>query len=339
MKTSDFDYELPKDLIANYPLEKRSSSRLLVFTDYIEHKFFNDVSSYFEDGDLLVINKTSVIPARIFGQKESGGSVEIMLERIMEDNQALVQIKAGRAPKKGDKIILKICEVECVERQNNFFILQFDRPPLKVFKAIGHVPLPPYIKRLDENLDKERYSTVYEDKKLQNSVAAPTAGLHFDLELLKAIKEIGVNITSVNLSVGAGTFQPVKVENIEEHDIHKEYIEVSDDVLNMVKATRKAGKKVFAVGTTATRALETAFTNNTSKGFSGYTKLFIYPGYKFKAVDMLITNFHLPQSSLLMLVSAFIGYENMKNIYKTAVNKKYRFLSYGDAMLLKNNEI
>ena len=157
--------------------------------------------------------------------------------------------------------------------------------------------------------------------------------------MLKAIKEIGVNITSVNLSVGAGTFQPVKVENIEEHEINKEHIEVSDDAVNMVKATRKAGKKVFAVGTTATRALETAFTNNASKGFSGYTKLFIYPGYKFKAVDMLITNFHLPQSSLLMLVSAFIGYENMKNIYKTAVNKKYRFLSYGDAMLLKNNEI
>ena len=339
MKTSDFDYVLPKDLIANYPLKKRSSSRLLVFTDYIEHKFFNDVLSYFEDGDLLVINKTSVIPARIFGKKVSGGLVEIMLERVMEDHQALVQIRAGRAPKKGDKIILDICEVECIERQNNFFILQFDRPPLKVFRAIGHIPLPPYIKRADEDLDKERYSTVYEDKKLQNSVAAPTAGLHFDLDLLNAIKEIGVNITSVNLSVGAGTFQPVKVENIKEHDIHKEYIEVSDDVINMVKATRRAGKKVFAVGTTATRALETAFNNESEKGFCGYTKLFIYPGYKFKAVDRLITNFHLPQSSLLMLVSAFIGHDNMKNIYETAVNQKYRFLSYGDAMLLKKNEI
>ena len=339
MKTSDFDYVLPKDLIANYPLKKRSSSRLLVFTDYIEHKFFNDVLSYFEDGDLLVINKTSVIPARIFGKKVSGGLVEIMLERVMEDHQALVQIRAGRAPKKGDKIILDICEVECIERQNNFFILQFDRPPLKVFRAIGHIPLPPYIKRADEDLDKERYSTVYEDKKLQNSVAAPTAGLHFDLDLLNAIKEIGVNITSVNLSVGAGTFQPVKVENIKEHDIHKEYIEVSDDVINMVKATRRAGKKVFAVGTTATRALETAFNNESEKGFCGYTKLFIYPGYKFKAVDRLITNFHLPQSSLLMLVSAFIGHDNMKNIYETAINHKYRFLSYGDAMLLKKNEI
>ena len=158
----------------------------------------------------------------------------------MEDNQALVQIRAGRAPKKGDKIILKICEVECVERQNNFFILQFDRPPLEVFKAIGHVPLPPYIKRPDEGLDKERYSTVYEDKKLQNSVAAPTAGLHFDLELLKAIKEIGVNITSVNLSVGAGTFQPVKVENIEEHEIHKEHIEVSDDVIRLLASSEQA---------------------------------------------------------------------------------------------------
>ena len=339
MKTSDFNYALPEELIAKYPLKKRSLSKLLVYSDEIDHKSFKDILNYFEEGDLLVINNTSVIPARIFGHKDSGGSVEVMLERIMENNQALVQMRSGRAPKIGAVIILDTFIVECIDRQDNFFILQFDRPPLEVFNAIGHIPLPPYIKRPDEDLDKERYSTVYENKKFQGSVAAPTAGLHFDDELLNAIKKIGVKIATVNLSVGAGTFQPVKVENIEEHDIHSEYLEVSADVVDMVMATKKAGKKIFAVGTTATRALETAFSDESEKGYSGYTKLFIYPGYKFKVVDMLITNFHLPQSSLLMLVSAFIGYDNMRHIYKTAVDKKYRFLSYGDAMLLKKNEI
>ena len=339
MKTSDFNYALPEELIAKYPLEKRSLSKLLVYSDKIDHKCFKDILNYFEEGDLLVVNNTSVIPARIFGHKDSGSSVEVMLERVMENNQALVQMRSGRAPKIGAVIILDTFEVECIDRQDNFFILQFDRPPLEVFNAIGHIPLPPYIKRPDEDFDKERYSTVYENKELQGSVAAPTAGLHFDDELLSSIKKIGVKIATVNLSVGAGTFQPVKVENIEEHDIHSEFLEVSADVVDMVIATKKAGKKVFAVGTTAIRALETAFNDESEKGFSGYTKLFIYPGYKFKVVDMLITNFHLPQSSLLMLVSAFIGYDNMRHIYKTAVDKKYRFLSYGDAMLLEKNEI
>jgi S-adenosylmethionine:tRNA ribosyltransferase-isomerase len=262
-----------------------------------------------------------------------------MLERIMEGNKALVQIRSGRSPKIGTVITLDSYKVECTDRQDNFFILQFDRPPLEIFNSIGHVPLPPYIKRPDEELDKDRYATVYEDKTLQESVAAPTAGLHFDKELLNAITKMGVKVATVNLSVGAGTFQPVKVDNIEDHNIHSEYLEVSPDVVDMVIATKKAGKKVFSVGTTAARALETAFMDKNEKGYKGYTKLFIYPGYKFKAVDMLITNFHLPQSSLLMLVSAFIGYDNMKDIYKTAVEEKYRFLSYGDAMLLEKYEI
>jgi S-adenosylmethionine:tRNA ribosyltransferase-isomerase len=262
-----------------------------------------------------------------------------MLERIMEDNKALVQLRSNRSIKIGALIYLDSYKVECIERQKNFYILQFDSSPLKVFNSIGHVPLPPYIKRHDEDLDKERYATVYEDKELQESVAAPTAGLHFDDELLEKIKKMGVIIASVNLSVGAGTFQPVKSENIEEHDIHSEYIEVSDEVIDLVHKTKKLGNKVFAVGTTATRALETAFIKNSKSGYSGYTKLFIYPGFKFKVVDRLITNFHLPRSSLLMLVSAFIGYDNMKELYKTAVDEKYRFLSYGDAMLLKKNEI
>ena len=339
MKTSDFNYDLPEKLIANYPLDKRSSSRLLVYKDQIDHKTFIDIINYFEEGDLLVVNNTSVIPARVYGNKESGGSVEVMLERIMEDNRALVQIRSGRSPKIGTVIHLDTFKTECVDRQDNFFILQFDRSPIEVFNSIGHVPLPPYIKRPDEDLDKDRYATVYEDKDLQESVAAPTAGLHFDDELLSALKDLGVQMATVNLSVGAGTFQPVKVDKIEDHDIHSEYLEVSDEVVALVKATKKAGKKVFAVGTTATRALETAFIEDNDKGYSGYTKLFIYPGYTFKAVDRLITNFHLPQSSLLMLVSAFIGYDNMRHIYKTAVEKEYRFLSYGDAMLLEKNEI
>jgi S-adenosylmethionine:tRNA ribosyltransferase-isomerase len=339
MKTSDFNYDLPEELIANYPLDNRSSSRLLVYDNEIEHKTFKDVVDYFEEGDLLVVNNTSVIPARIYGNKESGGSVEVMLERVMEDNKALVQIRSGRSPKIGALINLDSYKVQCIDRQGNFFILQFDRPPLEVFNSIGHVPLPPYIKRPDEELDKNRYATVYEDKTLKESVAAPTAGLHFDNELLNAITKIGVKMAAVNLSVGAGTFQPVKVDNIENHDIHSEYLEVSPDVVDMVIETKKAGKKVFSVGTTATRALETAFMDENEKGYKGYTKLFIYPGYKFKAVDRLITNFHLPQSSLLMLVSAFIGYDNMKHIYKTAVDERYRFLSYGDAMLLEKNEI
>ena len=339
MKTSDFNYDLPEKLIANYPLDQRSSSRLLVYKDQIDHRTFIDVINYFEEGDLLVVNNTSVIPARVYGNKESGGSVEVMLERIMEDNRALVQIRSGRSPKIGAVIQLDKFKTECIDRQDNFFILQFDRSPLEVFNSIGHVPLPPYIKRPDEDLDKDRYATVYEDKDLQESVAAPTAGLHFDDELLNELKDLGVQMATVNLSVGAGTFQPVKVDKIEDHDIHSEYLEVSDDVVALVKATKKAGNKVFAVGTTATRALETAFIEDNDKGYSGYTKLFIYPGYTFKAVDRLITNFHLPQSSLLMLVSAFIGYANMRHIYKIAVDKEYRFLSYGDAMLLEKNEI
>ena len=339
MKTSDFNYNLPEELIANYPLDNRSSSRLLVYTNEIEHKTFKDVLNYFEAGDLLVVNNTSVIPARVYGNKESGGSVEVMLERVMEDNKALVQIRSGRSPKIGTVITLDPYKVECINRQDNFFILQFDRPPLEIFNSIGHVPLPPYIKRPDEELDKDRYATVYEDKTLQESVAAPTAGLHFDKELLNAITKMGVKVATVNLSVGAGTFQPVKVDNIEDHNIHSEYLEVSPDVIDMVIATKKAGKKVFSVGTTAARALETAFMDENETGYKGYTKLFIYPGYKFKAVDRLITNFHLPQSSLLMLVSAFIGYDNMKDIYKSAVDEKYRFLSYGDAMLLEKHEI
>ena len=339
MKTSDFNYYLPKELIADYPLDCRISSRLLVNIDNVEHKCFKDIINYFNDGDLLILNNTSVIPARIYGTKDSGGAVEVMLERVLDEDKALVQLRANRSLKIDSKINLGSHEVKCIGKQNNFFILQFNTNPLKVFNEIGHIPLPPYIKRPDEELDKNRYATVYQDKRLQQSVAAPTAGLHFDNELLDLIKKMGVKIATVNLSVGAGTFQPVKVENIIDHDIHKEFIEVSQEVIDIVKETKAIGKKVFAVGTTTTRAIESAFEENSDKGYTGYTKLFIFPGYEFKVVDRLITNFHLPRSSLLMLVSAFIGYDNMKQLYKIAVDKKYRFLSYGDSMLLKKNEI
>ena len=338
MKTSDFNYHLPDELIAHYPLESRSDSRLLVYENEIEHKSFTDILDYFNSGDLLVLNNTSVIPARIFGKKDTGGEVEVLLERIMEDNKALVQIRSGNSPKIGTKIFLEKHETICIDRKDNFYILQFNDIPIEVFNKIGHIPLPPYIKRKDEQLDKLRYATVYENKELQNSVAAPTAGLHFDEELLGKIKRKGVNISHINLSVGAGTFQPVKVDKIKDHDIHEEFVEVEASVVNKVIKTKEKGNKVIAVGTTATRALETAFLNN-EKSFKGYTKLFIYPGFNFKAIDLLITNFHLPKSSLLMLVSAFIGFNNMKNIYTKAVEEKYRFLSYGDAMLLKKNEI
>ena len=338
MKTSDFDYNLPEELIADYPLESRSASRLLIYNNQIEHKFFNDILDYFDEGDLLVLNNTSVIPARIFGKKDSGGQVEVMLERFMENNKALVQIKSGNSPKIGTRIFIENYETMCIDRKDNFFILKFEDDPVEVFNSIGHIPLPPYIKRIDEELDKLRYATVYENKDLQNSVAAPTAGLHFDEELLDKIKKKGLDIVNINLSVGAGTFQPVKVDEIKDHNIHEEFVEVEPEIIDKVKKTKAKGKKVIAVGTTATRALETAFLNH-DKGFKGYTKLFIYPGFEFKAIDLLITNFHLPKSSLLMLVSAFIGFKNMKNIYQIAIEKKYRFLSYGDAMLLKKNEI
>ena len=338
MKTSDFNYDLPDELIANYPLKSRSSSRLLVYENKIQHKSFIDILDFLNKGDLLVLNNTSVIPARIYGKKESGGLVEALLERIMENNTALVQIRSGNSPKIGTKIFLNDYEAVCINRKDNFFILQFNDVPIDIFNKVGHIPLPPYIKRIDEDIDKLRYATVYENKELQNSVAAPTAGLQFDEDLLKKIQTKGINIAKINLSVGAGTFQPVKVDEIEDHDIHEEYVEVTASTINQVRETKARGNKIIAVGTTATRALETAFLEN-KDSFEGYTKLFIYPGFKFKAVDLLVTNFHLPKSSLLMLVSAFIGFENMKHIYNAAVKEKYRFLSYGDAMLLKRNEI
>ena len=338
MKTIDFDYDLPDDLIALHPSKERSKSKLLIDKEPIEHKIFTDLHELIEEGDLLVLNNTSVIPARLFGKKETGGKVEIFLERIINETSALVQIKSSKAPKPGTILIVKndnYCfNLICKERKNEFFIVDFATDPRKIFNLLGSIPLPPYIKRNIEKEDILRYQTVYENKELQGSVAAPTAGLHFDNILLRSLEQKGIKIRYINLTVGAGTFQPVKVDNISDHKIHSEFINVSKDLVTEINQTKERGKSVIAVGTTSLRALETVFSKRLDQ-YQGMTDIFIYPGYKFKAVDKLITNFHLPKSTLLMLVAAFIGFDRMKYLYEIAIKERYRFLSYGDAMFLQ----
>jgi S-adenosylmethionine:tRNA ribosyltransferase-isomerase len=342
MKTEKFNYDLPEYLIAQYPLENRVDSRLLTCIDGIEHKNFQDMVSYIQHGDLLVVNKTSVIPARLFGEKSTGGKVEIFLERFLSDHQTLVQIKSSRTPKENTQLVFSFEGEQffaTVEgRQDNFFILDWQQDPQNIFQLHGEIPLPPYMHRSAEKIDEERYETVYADSEKRESVAAPTAGIHFDKQLLDEIKNKGIDIGYVNLQVGAGTFQPVKTEMINDHQIHKELIEVDSVLIEQVKQTKARGGQIIAVGTTSVRALETACQED-YRPFKGETQLFIYPGYEFKVVDLMITNFHLPKSSLLILVAAFIGYEKMIDLYQLAIEKEYRFLSYGDAMLLKKNEI
>ena len=282
---------------------------------------------------LLLSKNFGQTPAIQAGFDHAKGNVIVTLDSDLQNDPKDIPLLVNKLKNENLDLVVGWRK----DRKDNFFIVQFVQSPSDIFNDIGHVPLPPYIKRHDEEIDKERYATVYENKDFQNSVAAPTAGLHFDNELLQKIKNIGVETLSINLSVGAGTFQPVKTENIKDHKIHKEFVEVSDEIVDKVKQAKNNGKKIFAVGTTTLRAIETAFIEE--KGYKDFTDLFIYPGFKFKAVDMLITNFHLPKSSLLMLVSAFIGFENVKKIYDVAVQEKYRFLSYGDAMLLRKNEI
>ena len=342
MKTEKFNYDLPEHLIAQYPLENRVDSRLLACIDGIEHKNFHDVLSYMNHGDLLVVNRTSVIPARLFGEKNTGGKVEIFLERFLSDFQTLVQIKSSRTPKENTQLVFsfegKKFFATIKGRQDNFFVLDWEQDPQNIFQFHGEIPLPPYMNRSAEKIDEERYETVYADSEKRESVAAPTAGMHFDDQLLNEIKNKGIDIGYVNLQVGAGTFQPVKTEFITEHQIHKELIEVDATLIDQVNQTKARGGKIIAVGTTSVRAVESACQKE-YKPFKGETQLFIYPGYEFKVVDLMITNFHLPKSSLLMLVAAFIGYEKMIDLYQAAIDKEYRFLSYGDAMILKKHEI
>jgi len=335
MLLSDFDFDLPKDLIAQNPPENRTDSRLLVAKSSIIDTHFHQIGDFVKPGDLLVMNNTRVIPARIFARKPSGGKVEIMVERLLNDTQVLAMMKASRAPKIGSYIILENDEqVEVIDKKNGFYTLEFVTNSLiDLLENIGHIPLPPYIERADEQADLERYQTVFAKK--DGAVAAPTAGLHFDDELLTSLKQQGIDHTFVTLHVGAGTFQPVKAENIKEHKMHSEYFEIDQDTVDKINQTKKNGGRIIAVGTTAVRSLESAAKNGTLKAVREETDIFIYPGYEFKVVDMMITNFHLPKSSLLMLVSAFIGQARMMEIYRHAIKEKYRFFSYGDAMLLE----
>lgn len=341
MKVSDFYFELPEELIAQYPLEKRDSSRLMVLdkeTGCIEHKTFHDIIDYLNFGDTLVLNNTRVMPARLIGEKEkSGGKIEFLLLKRVEGDKWECLAKPGKSAREGRRFTfgdgkLKAEVVEVKEDGNRIVEFHYDGIFEEVLDSLGEMPLPPYIHEKLE--DKERYQTVY--SKEEGSAAAPTAGLHFTKELLKRIEDKGVNVVYLTLHVGLGTFRPVKAEKLEEHEMHSEFYHLSKETADIINATKKRGNKVVAVGTTSVRTLETIGDENGEvKEQSGWTSIFIYPGYKFKIVDRLITNFHLPQSTLVMLVSTLAGKEHIMNAYKEAVNEKYRFFSFGDAMFIK----
>ncbi|MDH5425520.1 MAG: tRNA preQ1(34) S-adenosylmethionine ribosyltransferase-isomerase QueA [Gammaproteobacteria bacterium] len=335
MKTSDFKFDLPQDLIAQFPLKERSDSRLLVVqNNQLKDKQFHEIVDLLNPDDLLVFNNTQVIPARLYGRKASGGKVEILIERVLNGSTALAHVKASKSPKKATQLIINDeFNALVMEREGSLFKLQFNRPLLAALDLYGHIPLPPYIERADEDSDFNRYQTVYGS--VPGAVAAPTAGLHFDQSLLAAIKSKGIKTTEVTLHVGAGTFQPVRVDNILDHHMHSEYLEVSAETVAKINACKAHGGRVIAVGTTSVRSLESAAQQGTLMAFSGDTDIFIYPGYEFKVIDALITNFHLSESTLLMLVCALAGYETMMNAYRYAVNEKYRFFSYGDAMFIQ----
>lgn len=341
MKVSDFDFDLPEELIAQHPLERRDASRLMVLdkkTGSIEHRSFYDVMEYLNEGDTLVLNNTRVMPARLIGEKEeTGGKIEFLLLKRLEGDKWECLAKPGKRAKIGQSFTfgggkLKCKVVDIVEEGNRIIEFSYEGIFEQVLDELGEMPLPPYItEKLD---DKERYQTVYSKEK--GSAAAPTAGLHFTNDLLEEIKAKGVNIAYLTLHVGLGTFRPVKVEDINEHIMHSEYYHLDKENADLINETKKRGNKVIAVGTTSTRTLETIGDEN---GFvreqSGWTDIFIYPGYKYKVIDELITNFHLPESTLIMLVSALAGKENVINAYNTAVKEKYRFFSFGDSMIIK----
>ena len=338
MRLDHFRFDLPDELIARQPTTDRRGSRLLAMDGVgaIQHQTFADILDHVQAGDLLVFNNTKVIPARIFGNKETGGSVEILIERITGVQTALAHIRASKSPKAGALLLFDSgFSAQMLGRVDDLFELEFSAPLLSMLDDIGHMPLPPYIDREDTQEDKTRYQTVYAEQ--PGAVAAPTAGLHFDDRLLADIRAKGAELAFVTLHVGAGTFQPVRVENIAEHKMHAEWLEVSESVCQQVSATKARGGKVFAVGTTSVRCLETASSSGEIAPYQGDTDIFIYPGYEFKVVDKLLTNFHLSESTLLMLVSAFSGYTPIMNAYQQAVSEHYRFFSYGDAMLLSHN--
>ncbi|HLV76327.1 MAG TPA: tRNA preQ1(34) S-adenosylmethionine ribosyltransferase-isomerase QueA [Marinobacter sp.] len=338
MNVSDFHFDLPEELIARYPLKQRSASRLLNLdgcSGQTRHLRFADLPDLLESGDLLVFNNTRVIPARLFGRKETGGQVEVLVERLLSEREILAHTRASKSPKAGQKVILEDgTALRMVGREGALFrfVCETDEPVLDVLERIGHMPLPPYMERQDEWSDRERYQTVY--AKEAGAVAAPTAGLHFDDEILEILAGKGVEFAYVTLHVGAGTFQPVRVDDVRDHIMHSEVAHVPPETVDAVARARARGGRVVAVGTTSVRSLESASEAGVLKVFRGETDIFIYPGYRFQTVDAMVTNFHLPESTLIMLVSAFAGYEHIMSAYRQAVEEGYRFFSYGDAMFL-----
>jgi len=338
LKKSDFHYDLPPELIAQAPLPERSASRLLVVdagAGGFEDRRFTDLAEYLRAGDMLVFNDTRVLPARLFGRKESGGAVEILIERVTGAHEARAQLGVSKKPKAGGRIVLADgSTAEVLGRDGEFFQLRFDssEPLEKLLLRLGRMPLPPYIERNAEAADDERYQTVFARE--AGAVAAPTAGLHFDATLLRNLSERGVEFGYVTLHVGAGTFQPVRAERIEDHAMHREWLNVGAELIERMRRTRERGGRVVAVGTTVVRALESSLRDGEPQPFAGETQIFIFPGYRITSVDALVTNFHLPESTLLMLVSAFAGRERMLEAYRHAVEQRYRFFSYGDAMLI-----
>jgi S-adenosylmethionine:tRNA ribosyltransferase-isomerase len=339
LRRQDFHFDLPPELIAQYPPLQRSDSRLLALngaTGQLDDRWFRDLPELLRPGDLLVFNDTRVIPARLFGHKASGGRFELLVERLLDERRALVQLRASKAPKSGGKLQFDAgFSATVLGRHDDLFeiCLDGDQPFLALLEQYGRIPLPPYITREPTGEDQERYQTIY--ARQPGAVAAPTAGLHFDQTLLDRLCERGIEQTFITLHVGAGTFQPLRVGRIEDHRMHAEWIDVSAAACQQIQATRARGGRIVAVGTTVVRALETAAGENSIlQPWSGETRIFIYPGYHFRSVDALITNFHLPESTLLMLVAAFAGREHVLNAYRHAVEQRYRFFSYGDAMLI-----
>lgn len=352
MQLSDFHYDLPDELIAHHPARERTGSRLLCMrrdNGEVQHRRFSDLVEYLRPKDLLVFNDTRVIPARLLGHKDSGGRIEVMIERVVDEYEVLAQIRASKSPKPGMVLCFPLpangqarpLRAETLAREGDFFRLRFLPQGMEpatltqMLETYGHIPLPPYIRRGDELEDRERYQTVY--SRHHGAVAAPTAGLHFDQPLLEQIAALGVDQAFVTLHVGSGTFQPVRVDNPLEHRMHSERIEVTEAVCEQIRACRFRGGRVIAVGTTSVRSLESAAQRATPDliaPYSGETDIFIYPGYEFRVVDAMVTNFHLSESTLMMLVSAFAGREQILAAYREAVAQRYRFFSYGDAMLL-----
>ena len=350
MNRTDFYYDLPEELIAQHPLPERSASRLLCLegaTGALEHRVFSDLLELVCPDDLLVFNDTRVIPARLWGQKETGGKLEILIERVTGTHTALAHIRSSKSPKPGTRIGLAReegqtptgeHELVVTGREGALFALEAPgtQSLIEILNDIGHMPLPPYIEREDSALDRDRYQTVFAAK--DGAVAAPTAGLHFTQDMIRQLDERGVSRATVTLHVGAGTFQPVRVDEIEEHEMHAEFVQVDEALCQSVRDTRARGGRVIAVGTTAVRSLESASQGDAGlQPFYGDTRIFIYPGYRFRCVDAMITNFHLPESTLIMLVSAFAERRAILRAYESAIAEQYRFFSYGDAMFITAN--